>query len=82
MTGTFLEIGAATADMRPGPGRRYRALGPGRRPGAGLAVRRQVVLLGRDLDLAVDDLLLGVVELGLDVVDLAAGGGVADAVRP
>jgi hypothetical protein len=38
MTGTFLEVGPG-ADMRPGPGRRYRPLGPGRRPSAGLVVR-------------------------------------------
>src|SRR5690606_3347693 len=36
-------------------------------------------LLG-DLDLARDDLLLQLLELGLDVVDVAAGRGVADAV--
>ena len=36
--------------------------------------------VGRDLDLAVDDLLTVVVDLALDVVDEAAGGGQADAV--
>src|SRR5689334_12095748 len=35
--------------------------------------------LGRHLDLAVDDLLLVVVELGLDVVEEAARRGVVDA---
>src|SRR5690606_5357377 len=34
---------------------------------------------GRNRDLAVDDLLLVLVEGGLDVVDVAAGGGVVDA---
>src|SRR6478609_5827371 len=35
--------------------------------------------LGRNLDLAVDDLLLVAVQLGLDVIDQATGGGVVDA---
>ena len=35
--------------------------------------------LGRNHDLAIDDLGLEVDELGLDVVDLAAGNAVADA---
>ena len=52
MTGTFLEIGLV-ADMRPGPGRRYRPLGPGRRPSAGLEVRGDAALL-RSLAVAAD----------------------------
>jgi hypothetical protein len=44
----------------------------------GLPRVRSGSLLGYG-DLPVDDLLLEVLELGLDVVDLAAGGGVVDA---
>src|SRR4051812_21320258 len=54
------------------PGSNATASGPG--PGS-----RRVLLARRHLDGAVDDLLLEAVELRLDVVDLAAAGGVVDA---
>src|SRR5690606_34933553 len=54
-----------------GPGRKGRALG-----GSFLRSR-----LAGDRDLAVDDVLLGGLDLVGDVVDLATGGGQAHAVR-
>src|SRR5829696_2930977 len=60
--------------VRTDPGGRYRvAPGPDRVPDSSGDGRRH-------LDGAVDDLLLQVVELGLDVIDLATGGGVGDTV--
>src|SRR4051812_16694876 len=55
-----------------GPGSNATASAPG--PGSG-----RCLLARRDLDGAVDDLLLVVVQLGLDVVDLATARGVVDA---
>src|SRR5262245_41411413 len=68
-----------------GPGAAGRRLGPAQ-PGAVWARRslpqmcREPLRLGRYRDLPVDDLLLEVVQLGLDVVHHAAAGRVANAV--
>ena len=68
-------------DATAGPGACARTRRRGHRADAGppAAGPRPWSRGGRDLDLAVDDLLTEAVDVALDVVDEPAGGGQADA---
>src|SRR6188474_2328180 len=75
------DSGVVVAEIAHAP---HNAAGPGqtlsRLSGPGEPIGCSNRLLVRHRDLAADDLCLVVLELGLDVVDLPTGRGVADAV--